>query len=275
MLGSVNIAGQSPVPAERDLGQRGIALVASGTEAALAAEALLRRRYRWADEADAEVLVALGGDGFMLQTLHAMLEDGDARPVFGMNRGTVGFLMNEWRLDRLAERIEGAKHIKVAPLQMEATTIRGETWTHPAINEVSLLREARQTAKIEISVDGRVVMPELVADGVLVATPAGSTAYNLSAHGPILPLAAKMLALTPISPFRPRRWSGAILPDDVAVNFRILEAEKRPVAAVADQFEVRDVTEVAVTLDKSRSLTLLFDPEHALDERIAMEQFAT
>jgi NAD+ kinase len=275
MLAAVNIAGHSPVPTERDLAQRGIALVASATEAALAAEALLRRRYRWADEGEAEVLVALGGDGFMLQTLHAMLEDGHARPVFGMNRGTFGFLMNEWRLDRLAERIEGAKHIKVAPLQMEATTIRGETWTHPAINEVSLLRETRQTAKIEISVDGRVVMPELVADGVLVATPAGSTAYNLSAHGPILPLAAKMLALTPISPFRPRRWSGAILPDDVAVSMRILEAEKRPVAAVADQFEVRDVTNVAVTLDKSRSLTLLFDPEHALDERIAMEQFAT
>lgn len=275
MLATVNIAGHSPVPVERDLASRGIALVASNTEAALAAETLLRRRYRWAEEAEAEVLVALGGDGFMLQTLHAMLEDGQARPVFGMNRGTFGFLMNEWRLDRLAERIEGAKHIKVAPLQMEATTIRGETWTHPAINEVSLLRETRETAKIEISVDGRVVMPELVADGVLVATPAGSTAYNLSAHGPILPLAAKMLALTPISPFRPRRWSGAILPDDVAVNFRILEAEKRPVAAVADQFEVRDVTDISVTLDKSRSLTLLFDPEHALDERIAMEQFAT
>ena len=157
---------------------------------------------------------------------------------------------------------------------MEATNIRGETWTHPAINEVSLLRETRQTAKIEICVNGRVVMPELVADGVLVATPAGSTAYNLSAHGPILPLAAKMLTLTSISPFRPRRWSGAILPDDVSVRFRVLEADKRPVAAVADQFEVREVCTVDVTLDRSRSLTLLFDPEHALDERIAMEQFA-
>jgi NAD+ kinase len=274
MLGRVNVASRSTSSADRDLAGRKIGLVASSGEAAKAAEALLRKRYRWASEDDADTLVALGGDGFMLQTLHAMLEDGISKPVFGMNRGTFGFLMNEWRLDRLQERIVGAKHIRVAPLSMEATTIRGETWTHPAINEVSLLRETRQTAKIEICVNGRVVMPELVADGVLVATPAGSTAYNLSAHGPILPLQAKMLALTSISPFRPRRWSGAILPDDVAVRFRILEAEKRPVAAVADQFEVREVCTVDVSLDRERSLTLLFDPEHALDERIAMEQFA-
>jgi NAD+ kinase len=274
MLGHVNVASRSNSSPERDLAARGIGLVASTAEAAKAAEVLLRKRYRWANEEDAETLVALGGDGFMLQTLHAMLEDGVSRPVFGMNRGTFGFLMNEWRLDRLQERIEMAKHIRVAPLSMQATTIRGETWTHPAINEVSLLRETRQTAKIEISVNGRVVMPELVADGVLVATPAGSTAYNLSAHGPILPLQAKMLALTSISPFRPRRWAGAILPDDVSVSFRILEADKRPVAAVADQFEVREVCTVDVSLDRERSLTLLFDPEHALDERIAMEQFA-
>jgi len=274
MLMVVNLAGQSPYPPERDLAAHRIGLVASPGEAAKAAEAMLRRRYSWAEGDEAETLVALGGDGFMLQTLHEMLEDGEDRPVFGMNRGTFGFLMNEWRLDCLYERITGAKHIRVAPLNMEATTIRGETWTHPAINEVSLLRETRQTAKIEICVNGRVVMPELVADGVLVATPAGSTAYNLSAHGPILPLAAKMLTLTSISPFRPRRWSGAILPDDVSVRFRVLEADKRPVAAVADQFEVREVCTVDVSLDRSRSLTLLFDPEHALDERIAMEQFA-
>ncbi len=260
---------------DRDLASAGIGLLASPTAAAQAAEKSLRKRYNWADADNAAILVALGGDGFMLQTLHAMLEDGVPRPVFGMNRGTVGFLMNEWRIDRLKARIGGAKQIRVAPLEMVATTIRGETWTHPAINEVSLLRETRQTAKLELSVDGRVVMPELVADGVLVATPAGSTAYNLSASGPILPLAAKMLALTPISPFRPRRWRGAILPDDVAVSLRVLEPDKRPVAAVADQFEVRDVTRVDVRLDRSRSLTLLFDPEHALDERIAMEQFAT
>ena len=275
MLACVNVAGTSPSSSERDLAARGIGLVASTTESARAAEALLRKRYNWASEEKAETLVALGGDGFMLQTLHSMLEEGIARPVFGMNRGTFGFLMNEWRLDRLPERIEAAKHIRVAPLSMEATTIRGETWTHPAINEVSLLRETRQSAKIEVSVNGRVVLPELVADGVLVATPAGSTAYNLSAHGPILPLQAKMLALTSISPFRPRRWSGAILSDDVSIRFRILEADKRPVSAVADQFEVREVRAVDITLDRSRSLTLLFDPEHALDERIAMEQFAS
>jgi NAD+ kinase len=274
MLAAVNIVGSSTSAPERDLAAQGIGLVASPGEAAKAAEALLRRRYSWADADAATTLVALGGDGFMLQTLHTMLEKGQSRPVFGMNRGTFGFLMNEWRLDRLYERIQAAKHIRVAPLSMVATNIRDESWTHPAINEVSLLRETRQTAKIEICVNGRVVMPELVADGVLVATPAGSTAYNLSAHGPILPLAAKMLALTSISPFRPRRWSGAILPDDVSVRFKVLEADKRPVAAVADQFEVREVCTVDVSLDRERSLTLLFDPEHALDERIAMEQFA-
>ena len=259
----------------RDLKSLGIGLLSSRTEVAQAAEATLRRSYDWADVEQATTLVALGGDGFMLQTLHHMLDAGGTKPVFGMNRGTVGFLMNEWRLDQLAERIAAAKAIRVAPLEMRATTVRGETFTHAAINEVSLLRETRQTAKIEISVNGRVALPELACDGVLVATPAGSTAYNLSAHGPILPLAAKMLALTPISPFRPRRWSGAILPDDTAVCFRILEAENRPVSAVADQVEVRDVARVEVSLDRERSLTLLFDPEHALDERIAMEQFIT
>jgi NAD+ kinase len=258
-----------------DLATKGIGLLSSHTELAKAAEAMLRRRYDWADLDQAETLVALGGDGFMLQTLHDMLESGQARPVFGMNRGTVGFLMNDWRLDRLAERIEGAKAIRVAPLEMTARTVGGETFTHAAINEVSLLRETRQTAKIEVSVNGRTAIPELACDGVLVATPAGSTAYNLSAGGPILPLQAKMLALTAISPFRPRRWSGAILPDDTRICFTVLEPENRPVSAVADQFEVRDVARVDVRLDRERSLTLLFDPEHALDERIAMEQFAT
>jgi NAD+ kinase len=253
----------------------GIGLLSSHTDVAKAAEALLRQRYRFADRGEAETLVALGGDGFMLQTLHQMLQEGSPKPVFGMNRGTVGFLMNDWRMDCLAERIAGAKAIRVAPLQMRATTVAGETHSFAAINEVSLLRETRQTAKIEIAVNGRVALPELACDGVLVATPAGSTAYNLSAHGPILPLQAKMLALTPISPFRPRRWSGAILPDDTAVSFTILEAENRPVSAVADQIEVRDVARVEIRLDRERSLTLLFDPEHALDERIAMEQFAT
>ena len=258
-----------------DLESLGIGLLSSETDVAVAAETLLRRRYRFAEAAEAETLVALGGDGFMLQTLHRMLQANRPKPVFGINRGTVGFLMNDWRVDRLPERIAAAKAIRVAPLQMCATTVGGDRFTHAAINEVSLLRETRQTAKIEISVNGRVALPELACDGVLVATPAGSTAYNLSARGPILPLQAKMLALTPISPFRPRRWSGAILPDDTAVCFRILEAENRPVSAVADQIEVREVARVEISLDRERSLTLLFDPEHALDERIAMEQFAT
>ena len=258
-----------------DLKAHGIGLLSSDTDVAQAAASMLRKRYQFADAGDAETLVALGGDGFMLQTLHRMLDAGTPKPVFGMNRGTVGFLMNDWRIDLLRERIAGTKAIRVAPLQMIVTTVGGEQFTHAAINEVSLLRETRQTAKIEISVNGRVALPELACDGVLVATPAGSTAYNLSARGPILPLQAKMLALTPISPFRPRRWSGAILPDDTAVCFTILEAKNRPVSAVADQIEVRDVARVEVRLDRERSLTLLFDPEHALDERITMEQFAT
>jgi NAD+ kinase len=259
----------------KDLKSLGIGLLSSHTDVAQAAHRMLDRRYEWADPDEAETLVALGGDGFMLQTLHRMLDAGCTKPVFGMNRGTVGFLMNEWRVEGLADRIASAKPIRVAPLEMRVTTVAGDTFSHSAINEVSLLRETRQTAKIEISVNGRVALPELACDGVLVATPAGSTAYNLSAHGPILPLAARMLALTPISPFRPRRWSGAILPDDTAICFRILEAENRPVSAVADQIEVRDVARVEVSLDRQRSLTLLFDPEHALDERIAMEQFLT
>jgi NAD+ kinase len=259
-----------------DLKGRGIALLASNRELARAAEEMLCRRFDWASEEEAKIFVAVGGDGFMLHTLHRILEgELPCLPVFGMNRGTVGFLMNDWRLDRLAERIEAAKAIRVAPLEMTARTIGGSTFTHAAINEVSLLRETRQTAKIEVSVNGRTAIPELACDGVLVATPAGSTAYNLSAGGPILPLQAKMLALTAISPFRPRRWSGAILPDDTHICFKALEPELRPISAVADQFEVREVVQVDVRMDRDRSLTLLFDPEHALDERIAMEQFAT
>ena len=275
MVAAVTADAPRPIAGDRDLAAAGIGLLASPTEAAQAAAKMLRRRYNWAEADEARSLVALGGDGFMLQTLHAMLEGGVPKPVFGMNRGTVGFLMNDWRLDLLPERIAAAKAVRVAPLDMEATTVGGVVHRHPAINEVSLLRETRQTAKVELCVNGRVVMPELVCDGVLVATPAGSTAYNFSARGPILPLASKVLALTPIAAFRPRRWTGAILPDDVAVRFRVLEAENRPVSAVADQFEVREVCTVDVRLDKQRSLTLLFDPEHALDERIAMEQFAT
>lgn len=251
-----------------------MALVASTAEAAQAAEHMLRKRYDFVAFEDAELILALGGDGFLLHTLHQMLVRGRICPIFGMNRGTVGFLMNEWRLDALNERIARAKSFSVAPLEMKAWTVAGETVTRHAINEVSLLRETRETAWIEVSVNGRVVLPELICDGVLVATPAGSTAYNLSANGPILPLGSKLVALTPISPFRPRRWKGAVLAEDLRVAFRVLDPVKRPVLAVADQFEVRDVSTIEVCIDREQVLTLLFDPEHALDERIAMEQFA-
>ena len=255
-------------------GDRQMAVVASNAEAAQAAETMLRRRYTFVSPEEAELIVALGGDGFLLHTLHEMLGRGRVCPVFGMNRGTVGFLMNEWRLDGLIERVERAKSFSVAPIEMTATAVSGEQYTHHAINEVSLLRETRQTAWIEVSVNGRVVLPELICDGVLVATPAGSTAYNLSAQGPILPLGSKLVALTPISPFRPRRWRGALIPDDLKIGFRVLDPIKRPVSAVADQAEVRDVSTVELCVDRTDAFTLLFDPEHALDERIAMEQFA-
>ena len=251
-----------------------MALVASSTEAAQAAATMLGKRYPFVDMDEADLIVALGGDGYLLHTLHEMLDRKRICPVFGMNRGTVGFLMNEWRLDGLHERVARAKAFTVAPVEMRATSVSGEQFSHHAINEVSLLRETRQTAWIEVSVNGRVVLPELICDGVLVATPAGSTAYKLSAQGPILPLSSKLVALTPISPFRPRRWRGALIPDDLKIGFRVLDPIKRPVSAVADQREVRDVSTVEVCVDRTDALTLLFDPEHALDERIAMEQFA-
>lgn len=251
-----------------------MALVASSAEGAQAAEAMLRERYDFVPLEDANMVVALGGDGFLLHTLHEMLKRGRLCPVFGMNRGTVGFLMNDWRLDCLAERVAKAKRFSVSPLHMQAVTVGGEELSNNAINEVSLLRETRQTAWIEVSVNGRVVLPQLVCDGVLVATPAGSTAYNLSANGPILPLGSRLMALTPISPFRPRRWRGALIPDELKIGFRVLDPVKRPVSAVADQLEARDVATVEVRVDTGQALTLLFDPEHALDERIAMEQFA-
>ena len=249
------------------------ALLASPAEAAQTAELELRERYEWCDPRDAELIVALGGDGFMLQTLHAMLERRRIVPVYGMNRGTVGFLMNAYDIADLDARLARARTFAVTPLRMEAETIEGDHVSLPAINEVSLLRETRQTAKLEVSVNDRVVLEELVCDGVLVATPAGSTAYNLSANGPILPLGSALHALTPISPFRPRRWRGAVLPETTMVRFRVLDPIKRPVSAVADQREVRDVTSVEVGIDRSTSLSLMFDPEHALDDRIAMEQF--
>ncbi len=250
------------------------ALVASTTPPARAAEAELAEIGDWVDVEDADVIIALGGDGFMLQTLHAMLERRKpAVPVFGMNLGTVGFLMNEWRHHGLDDRLARAKPFKVTPLSMIATGVDGRMHTLPAINEVSLLRETRQTAKLEVTVNDRIVLPELACDGILVATPAGSTAYNLSAQGPILPLGSGMVALTPISPFRPRRWRGAILPDKARIGIRVLDAGKRPVSAVADQREIREVAQVDIVMDRARELTLLFDPEHALDDRITMEQF--
>ena len=253
-----------------------IGIQVSSRSASREAGEKLHRAHDFVDGETAERVLAVGGDGFLLRLLHQMLEEGvPKRPVFGMNRGTFGFLMNEWREDDLFDRIAASKPIDILPLKMEAETISGEIVTRPAINEVSLLRETGRTAKIAIEVGGRPAIEELVCDGVMVATPAGSTAYNLSAGGPILPLSANMLALTPISPFRPRRWPGAILPEDTAVRFTVLSPEDRPVSAVADQFEVRDVTRVTVTLDRDRPLTLLFDPDHALDERIALEQFET
>ena len=242
------------------------------TAAPDAAEALkaMRQRHKDAGAANADIIVALGGDGFMLQTLHAFL--GTGKPIYGMNLGSVGFLMNEYRTENLVERLAAAERAVVHPLRMKAHGPKG-TVEALAFNEVSLLRETRQAAKIRILVDGKPRISELICDGVLVSTPTGSTAYNLSAHGPILPIDAALLALTPISAFRPRRWRGALLPHRATVKFEILESKKRPVSAVADDFEVRDVSSVDVAEDRSISMTLLYDHGHNLDERILAEQF--
>ena len=252
-----------------------LALLASRTERASEAAAELRTHFDLVALDRAAAVVVLGGDGFMLHTLHRMLDKGRVIPAYGMNCGTVGFLMNRYRSpQKLAERLHKAKAFAIAPLRMEALGRDGRTHVACAINEVSLLRETRQTAKIEILLDGKTRLKELVCDGVLVATPAGSTAYNLSASGPILPLDSQLLALTPISPFRPRRWSGAVLPERSRVGFRVIEPGKRPVSVVADQKEFRDIAEVHLEIARESQLTLLFDPGHALDERIVAEQFA-
>lgn len=252
-----------------------LALIASTTPRAQDAAAALRRTGEWVSLEECDAVVVLGGDGTMLDAMHQMIDEGLERPAYGLNVGTVGFLMNRYHKQvRLRDRLALARPIAVAPLRMEAVTQTGEEFSFFAVNEVSLLRETRQTAKIEISVNDPVRIPELAGDGVLLSTPVGSTAYNYSASGPILPLESQMLALTPISPFRPRRWKGAILPDQSRVTFRVLEPEKRPVAAVADQREVRDIAEVRLAIARERQLTLLFDPGHALDERIVAEQFA-
>ena len=250
------------------------ALVASQGERAQEAARELAAAEDWVPLEEADAVVVLGGDGFMLHTLHQMLDSGRLVPAFGMNRGTVGFLMNRFDTETgLCDRINMCRSFTVSPLLMEATTQDGRKHTFRAINEVSLLRETRQTAKIEVIVNGKVRIEELFCDGILVATPAGSTAYNLSANGPILPLDSKVLALTPISPFRPRRWRGAILPDFSQIELRVLEPAKRPVAVVADQKELRDIADVQLRIDPETRLTLLFDPGHSLDERIVTEQF--
>jgi NAD+ kinase len=243
------------------------------TAAPEAAEALAKLRALHADAGpqDADVIVALGGDGFMLHTLHSFI--GKGKPIYGMNLGSVGFLMNEYRAEDLPARLAAAERAVVHPLRMLAHTASGSTEAL-AFNEVSLLRETRQAAKIRILVDEKPRISELICDGVLVSTPAGSTAYNLSAHGPILPIDAQLLALTPISAFRPRRWRGAILPHRARVRFEMLESAKRPVSAVADDFEVRDVVAVDVAEDRSIAMTMLYDAGHNLDERILAEQFS-
>lgn len=247
-----------------------LAFVAAPVPAAQEALAILRDTLPHLPPEEADIIVALGGDGFVLQTLRRY---GDT-PVFGMNRGSVGFLMNDYRIDDLIQRVAAARAVALHPLQMTAKTVSGEIREALAINEVSLLRETYQAAKIEIRVDGIVRLPELICDGVLVATSAGSTAYNLSAHGPIVPLGTEVLALTPISAFRPRRWRGALLPCSAKITFKVHDPVHRPVAAAADADEIRDVVEVTVRDCRERTFTLLFDPEQDLAERILKEQFA-
>ncbi len=249
-----------------------IAFTASRRPEAQDALQRLTHRYGQCAEEDAEVIVALGGDGAMLEAMRRRFDD--SKPVYGMNRGTVGFLMNDFDEEDLYERINKAAKATLMPLRMIATDVNGERYERLAINEVSLFRETAQSAKLSIRVDGRERMSELTCDGIMVATPAGSTAYNLSAHGPILPIGANLLALTPVSSFRPRRWRGALLRHDAKVEFDIVEPNRRPVSAAADNQEVRDIATVTVHEDRSKPLTMLFDPGHALDERILREQFA-
>jgi NAD+ kinase len=250
---------------------RHIAFVAGQTPEARDAYARLEKRYGNIDPAKADVIVALGGDGLMLQTLHKFMNSG--KPIYGMHRGTVGFLMNEFAEEQLAERLAAAHITVIHPLVMQARDAQGRAHEHRAINEVSLFRQSAQAAHLRIMIDGRERLSELIADGVLVATPAGSTAYNLSAQGPIIPINAPLLALTAISPFRPRRWRGALLPNRAKVTIEVMEADKRPVAAVADHDEVRSVRSVDISMDHNISINMLFDPGHNLDERILREQF--
>jgi NAD+ kinase len=248
-----------------------IAFLSSGAPEANEAMARLAARYGDAKLDKADVIVALGGDGLMLQTLHQTMKA--PKPIYGMNRGSVGFLMNEFKETGLRKRLEAARRSIVHPLVMRTIDVVGQTTTARAINEVSVMRQSYQAAKLRILVNGEEQLAELIADGLLVATPAGSTAYNLSVNGPILPLRAPLMALTPISAFRPRRWRGALLSDRDHVVIEVMEAEKRPVAAVADRIEIRNVARVDVSMDLGTDLVLLHDPGHSLDERILREQF--
>ncbi|MEM1343042.1 MAG: NAD kinase [Pseudomonadota bacterium] len=257
------------------MGLSRISFQASEAPEAQAALRLLRHRYGHSRPADAEVIVALGGDGFMLQTLHDTIATPAPLPVYGMNRGTVGFLMNDYVEDGLLEQLDRAKRVVINPLRMTAEDVRGRRTEGLAINEVSLLRQTRQAAKLRILIDGEARMEELICDGAMVATPAGSTAYNLSAHGPILPIRAQLMALTPISVFRPRRWRGAILPWETRVRFEVCERQKRPVSATADALEVREVAWVDVEAAPEIGLHLLYDPGHGLEERLIREQFTS
>ncbi|QDH17362.1 NAD kinase [Swingsia samuiensis] len=248
-----------------------IAFIAACTQAAQEAYQVFINRYGKVPLEEADVVVSLGGDGFMLETLHRVL--GLDLAVYGMNYGTIGFLMNTANEDHLSERLLRAQPSLLHPLQMTATTTTGEVHESLAFNDVFLFRQTRQTSRIQIKIDGRIRLEELICDGIIVATPAGSTAYNLSAHGPIVPLSANILPLTPISAFRPRRWRGALLPSSAVVQFTMMDTEKRPTAAVADFHEIRDVFEVVVKEDRTQYATVLFDPDHGLSERIIAEQF--
>lgn len=248
-----------------------LALVNDNSDLALSSAGQLKALYKFVPVNEADVVVALGGDGFMLHLFHQLL-DVDI-PIFGMNLGTVGFLLNKFNPERLQSRIKDAKPFQLYPLKMQAETVDGKKIEAIAFNEVSLLRETRQTAKLKIYIDDKLRLEELACDGVLISTPAGSTAYNLSAHGPIIPMHANILALTPISAFRPRRWRGALLSQSVKIKFVACQPDKRPVSAVADTIEVRNIKSVTVKQDTSYSKTLLFDKEHTLEERILNEQF--
>jgi NAD+ kinase len=248
-----------------------IAFITSATQEAELARDALTRRYGHIAPGEADVIVALGGDGLMLQTLHNFMEAG--KPIYGMSRGTVGFMMNEYREDGLKERLASAEETVIHPLKMRAIDAAGAVREARAINEVALFRQTYQAARLRILIDGKERLAQLVADGIMVATPAGSTAYNLSTQGPIIPIGAPLLALTPISPFRPRRWHGALLPDTAVVAIEVLEPDKRPVAAVADHDEVRFVHKVEIRMEHKVAMRMLFDPGHNLDERILREQF--